>query len=262
MDKIILEKIDPSAHPLCKNKAEALKKTADMQKQIYDLLYLMFAHNKYSLLIILHGIDTSGKDGTVRHIFSSANPQGLKVFSFKKPSQEELRHDFIWRCHLETPTSGMAAIFNRSYYEEVTTVMIHPELLNEQHIPDEIISRSDFFTQRYKRINNFEKLLTQKGTVIIKFLLHISKDEQKKRIKERLKNRSKNWKFSKEDVKERKYWDKYMSAFEKMVNATHTQHSPWTIVPADNKWYRDFVASQTILDSLQQMKMSFPKVKK
>lgn len=146
----------------------------------------MFAHNQYSLLIILHGIDTSGKDGAVRHIFSGANPQGIRVFSFKRPSNEELRHDFLWRCHLHTPESGLTAVFNRSYYEEVTTTMVHPELLKEQHIPDEIRKRSDFYERRYERIKDFEKLLVQKGTVVIKLFLHISKEEQKVRIKEQL----------------------------------------------------------------------------
>lgn len=214
--KLKLKKYSPSQHLLCKDKLEALKKTIPLQKKLYDLLYLMFAHNKYSLLIILQGIDTSGKDGTVRHIFAGANPQGIKVFSFKKPTQDEVRHDFLWRCHLHTPESGLAAIFNRSYYEEVTTV-------------------------------------------IVKFFLHISKKEQKLRIDERLKNLSKNWKFSLADVKERKHWNKYMAAFEKMIVATSTKHAPWVVVPADNKWYRDYIVSKTLVDALLKLKMSFPK---
>ncbi len=259
MKKLKLLKINPSDHSHCKSKVHAIRETKKLQKKMYDLLYLMFAHNRYSLLIVLHGIDTSGKDGTVRHIFSSANPQGIKVFSFKKPSPEEFRHDFLWRCHRHTPESGLAAIFNRSYYEEVTTTMVHPELLAEQHIPDEILKQPDFFQHRYDRINDFEKLLAQKGTVVLKFFLHISKDEQKGRIQERLQNRSKNWKFSEEDIKERKHWDKYMQVFQKMLDATSTKHAPWTVVPADNKWYRDFIVSKTIVESLENLKMSFPK---
>lgn len=222
----------------------------------------MFAHNQHSLLIILHGIDTAGKDGTVRHVFAGANPQGIRVFSFKRPTLEEFRHDFLWRCHLHTSESGLAAIFNRSYYEEVTTAMVHPNLLKEQHIPEEIRNRTDFFERRYERINDFEKLLAQKGTVIVKFFLHISKSEQQVRINERLKNRSKNWKFSMEDVKERKHWNEYMVAFEKMLTATTTKHAPWTIVPADNKWYRDYIVSKTLVETLEKLKMSFPKAKK
>lgn len=246
-------------HPLCKDKLDAIKKTEVLQKKMYDLLYLMFAHNQHSLLIILQGIDTAGKDGSVRHIFAGANPQGLKVFSFKRPTIEEFRHDFLWRCHKHTPESGLATIFNRSYYEDVTTAMVHPELLKEQHIPASSRQRKDFFKRRYDRINDFEKLLVQKGTVIVKFFLHISKKEQKFRIDERLKNRSKNWKFSIEDVKERKHWDEYMVAFQKMLEATSTKHSPWVVVPADNKWYRDYIISQTLVNTLAKLKMSFPK---
>lgn len=261
MAKLNLSKLSPSDHRHCKNKDEAVRLTEVLQKKLYDLLYLMFAHDKHSLLIILQGIDTSGKDGAVRHIFSAANPQGMRVFSFKRPTPEEFRHDFIWRCHVHTPESGLAVIFNRSYYEEVTTSMVHPELLDEQHIPDEILSRPDFFEMRYDRINDFEKLLCQKGTVVIKFFLHISKAEQKVRIVERLKSLDKNWKFSLADVKERKFWNHYQTAFQKMLDATDTKHAPWTVVPADNKWYRDFLISKTIVERLEELKMSFPKTK-
>jgi len=262
MARINLSKIKADQHPECEDKDQAQLLIASLQKKLYDLLYLMFAHDRHSLLIILHGIDTAGKDGTVRHIFSGANPQGIKVFSFKKPSTEESRHDFIWRCHLHTPPSGLAAIFNRSYYEEVTTVMVHPELLKQQYLPDEIVERPDFFQQRYESINDFEKLLVQKGTVVVKFFLHISKKEQQQRINERLKNRSKNWKFSEEDIKERKHWSKYMTVFEKMLTNTSTSHAPWTIVPADNKWYRDYIVSKTLVEELQKLKMQFPKAQR
>jgi PPK2 family polyphosphate:nucleotide phosphotransferase len=259
MGDIKLSKIDPSFPSLCENKEVAIEKTEIYQKQIYDLLYVMFAHGKYSLLIILQGIDTSGKDGTVRHIFSAANPQGIKVFSFKKPSAEELEHDFIWRCHRHTPISGTTAVFNRSYYEEVTTVKVHPELLKEQRLPDEVIKSRRFFEDRYARINEFERLLSDKGTVILKFFLHISKKEQGERIKERLRNKSKNWKFSSADVRERKFWTQHQKAFESMLNKTSTAHSPWTVVPADNKWYRDFLVSKTLFEALKKLKMKFPR---
>jgi PPK2 family polyphosphate:nucleotide phosphotransferase len=262
MSKIKLKKIDPSGFPLVKSKAEAQELMPTLQKKIYDLLYLMFAHGHYSILIILHGIDTSGKDGTVRHLFSCGNPQGLKVFSFKQPTLEELKHDFLWRCHKCTPESGLATIFNRSYYEEVTTVKVHPEILLSQHIPDELRKRDDFFERRYERINDFEQMLSEQGTVVLKFFLHISKKEQKRRIDERLQDLSKNWKFSESDVKERKYWNQYMVAYEEMINATSTKSAPWIVVPADHKWYRDYVVSCALLETLERMKMKFPKVKR
>jgi PPK2 family polyphosphate:nucleotide phosphotransferase len=258
--KLTLKHLSPSEHPACRNQAEALILTKALQKKLYDLLYLMFAEGKHSLLIILQGIDTAGKDGTVRHIFSAANPQGIKVFSFKQPTPDELRHDFLWRCHFHTPESGFSAIFNRSYYEEVTTVMVHPELLKAQHVPKASLERSDFYERRYRRINDFEKLLTQKGTVIVKFFLHISKAEQGLRIEERLQNRSKNWKFSTEDVKERRYWDEYMLSFEKMLSETTTKRAPWTVVPSDHKWYRDYIVSKTLVEALEDLKMDFPKI--
>ena len=260
MKKIKLSKIGTTAHSDCKNKDDAVEKTKNLLERMYDLLYLMFAHNRHSLLIILQGIDASGKDGTVRNIYSGANPQGMRVFSFKRPTEEEFKHDFLWRCHRHTPESGFAVIFNRSYYEDVTTARVHPEILKEQHIPDELIERGDLFDLRYESINSFEQHLVQKGTVIIKFLLHISKDEQKKRIEERLEDRSKNWKFSESDILEREFWDDYMKAFEKMVNKTSTKCAPWTVVPADDKWYRDYVVTKTIVERLEELKMNFPKV--
>ncbi len=259
MKKFQLNKLDSAAHSLCKDKEEAQQKTVELQRELYDLLYLMFAHNRYSLLIILQGIDSSGKDGAVRHLFSAANPQGIKVFSFKQPTAEESRHDFLWRCHQHTPESGLTAIFNRSYYEEVTTTMVHPELLEAQHLPESIIKSRDFFQRRYERINEFELLLSEKGTIVLKFFLHISKKEQKRRLQERLTNRSKNWKFSAADIKERAYWDAHRRAFEKMLGATHTKVAPWHVIPADNKWYRDYLLSKTIVDKLKALKMQFPK---
>lgn len=258
-DVFNLKKIDPSAHPLCELKEQAQREILDMKQKIYDLLYLMYAHGKYSLLIILQGIDASGKDGTVRHIFSAANPQGIKVFSFKKPTEEESKHDFLWRCHLHTPASGLTTIFNRSYYEEVTTVRVHPEYLAAQNIPSKLLHQKDFFKHRYESINHFEKMLTNKGTTIIKFFLHISKAEQKIRLQDRIKNLSKNWKFSMDDIKERQYWNQYMKVYSEMLQHTSTKHCPWVIVPANNKWYRDYVVFKTILEQLVQLSMSFPK---
>lgn len=253
--------IDPDSTGKSLSKQQALQDIEDINNKIYDLLYLMFAHNKYSLLIVLHGIDTSGKDGAVRHIFSAANPQGIAVYSFKQPTPEEQRHDFLWRCHRHTPESGRAVIFNRSYYEEVTTVAVHPELIDGQHIPSLLIDPKNFFKKRFEHINNFERLLTDKGTVVVKFFFHISKDEQKKRFKERLQDPTRNWKFSEADIKERKHWDKYMKVFDTMLQQTNTKHAPWHIIPANQKWYRNYLISKILLEQLSRMKMSFPKNK-
>ncbi len=255
-----LKTIDPDSHPLCKSKEASVAISEDLQKKMTDLLDLMYAHKKYSLLVILQGIDASGKDGAVKHVFSAANPQGLKVYSFKEPSPEELRHDFIWRCHLHAPESGLAVIFNRSYYEDVSKVMVHPELLKDENIPSEFLKDKNFFEERYDRINDLEKLLQQRGTKVVKFFFHISKDEQKKRLQDRLKEREKNWKFSDEDIKDRKHWAEYMKVYEKMIIATNTKQAPWHVVPANHKWYRNLVVSKVIVEALQEMKMSFPKV--
>ena len=262
MGTVKLNRIDPSSHSGVRDKSQALKLTAQLDKELYELLYLMFAFDHQSLLIILQGIDCSGKDGAVRHIFSASNPQGMRVFSFKRPSLEELRHDFLWRCHRHTPESGLAVIFNRSYYEEVTTTMVHPKLLKQQHIPPINLNEKEFFRSRYEQINDFEKMLSAKGTLVIKFFLHVSKQEQKRRLTERLKDRSKNWKFSPEDLKERKHWDAYMHSFEQMINATSTTAAKWTVVPSDNKWYRDYLVSKTLVSGLRKLKMQFPKAMK
>lgn len=262
MAKFKLSKIDPESTGKFQSKDEAEKLTEALQTKMYDLLYRMYAQHQYSLLIILHGIDASGKDGLIAHIFSGSNPQGLRVHSFKKPSEEELQHDFLWRCHLKAPECGLATIFNRSYYEEVTTVKVHPELLKAQHLPLEILQRKDFFDDRYKRINDFEKLLSSTGTIVMKFLLHISKSEQRRRLEDRLKDPTKNWKFSTADVQERKFWPSYMKVFQDMIANTDTKHAPWHVLPADHKWYRNYLASQLIVQRLEKLKMDFPLIEK
>jgi PPK2 family polyphosphate:nucleotide phosphotransferase len=242
------------------NKEAILADTQKLQKKLYDLLYLMFADGKRSLLIILHGIDASGKDGVVRHLFESANPQGLKVFSFKEPSAQELHHDFLWRCHQVTPEAGQAVIFNRSYYEEVTTVQVTPNLLKNQRLPTEVVKDPNLFKKRYEHIRNFEKMLNDNGTVIVKFLLDISKDEQKARLTARLTDPSKNWKFSLADLKARRSWDQHMRVFKKMVKNTSTPYAPWHVIPADKKWYRNFLVTQILVDALLNLDMRFPKM--
>jgi PPK2 family polyphosphate:nucleotide phosphotransferase len=261
MPKLKLQKIDPSATGEFSCKDDAQEKLQRLKSKLYDLLYLMYAHQRYSLLIILQGIDASGKDGVVRHIFSCVNPQGVNVFSFKKPTEEELRHDFLWRCHRHTPESGLTSIFNRSYYEEVSTVRVHPEYLKLQNLPDEMLKNEDFFERRFSHINNFEKMLADRGTIVLKFFLHISKDEQKERLQDRLRESKRNWKFSLDDIRERKFWDDYMNAFSDMIDKTNTNHAPWHVIPANNKWYRDYLITNTLVDALDNLKMSFPKSK-
>ncbi len=261
MPKVSLAKINPEQTPFCSDKDEGQKQLQKYQKRIYELLYLMFAEDRRSLLIILQGIDTSGKDGVVKFIFDSANPQGIQVHSFKNPSPEELKHDFLWRCHKVTPASGGTTIFNRSYYEEVTVARVHPEILKSQHLPQEILKDKNLLKNRYQQINNFEQMLTKNGTCVLKFLLHISKTEQKQRLKDRLDDKTKNWKFSNADIKERKYWNQYMTAFEQMMVATDTEEAPWIVVPANKKWYRDLVIAKTIVEHLESLKMKFPEVK-
>jgi PPK2 family polyphosphate:nucleotide phosphotransferase len=255
-----LKEIDPNDTGPFNKKEDAAAELEQCSQKLNDLMYLMFAENRRSLLVILQGIDTSGKDGVIRHIFSSVNPQGLKVHSFKQPSENELKHDYLWRCHRVAPESGETAVFNRSYYEDVTTTLVHRKLLNREHLPKQILDRKDFFEIRYRQINDFEKMMSENGTLILKFLLHISKDEQKQRLEERIKDPTKNWKFSLADTRERKYWDEYQKAFELMLNKTNTRSAPWKIIPANKKWYRNYLVSKTIVETLSDVKMKFPKL--
>ena len=258
MKKNLLKKIDPSSTGKLKEKHLVIEATEKLLQEMYDQLYLMFAEDKRSLLIVLQGIDASGKDGVVRHLFSGANPQGIRVHSFKQPSQEELKHDFLWRCHKVIPESGFAAIFNRSYYEEVTTLKVHPELLQSQHLPDEVTKDPKFFEKRYHNINAFEKMLTQNGVIVLKFFLHISKDEQENRLKERIEDSKKNWKFSILDIQERSYWNKYQKVFDEMLTATDTSYAPWYVIPANKKWFRDLAVSEITRAVLEDMEPRFP----
>jgi len=228
-------------------------------KALYDLHYLMYAENKRALLIILQGIDASGKDGTAKYLFGGFNPQGCRLYSFKKPSEAELEHDFLWRTHRVMPARGGITIFNRSYYEEITTVKVHPEYLLHQNLPEEILNDPDIFKKRIKHINAFEKMLFQNGMHILKFFLHISKEEQRIRLQERLDDPTKHWKFSLADIEERKLWNNYMRAFENMLEQTHTPCAPWYIIPADKKWFRNYLVARIVVSTLSSLKMSFPK---
>jgi PPK2 family polyphosphate:nucleotide phosphotransferase len=219
----------------------------------------LYAQSNWGLLLIFQAMDAAGKDSTIKHVMSGVNPQGVQVFSFKEPSSEELAHDFLWRTNRCLPARGKIGIFNRSYFEEVLVVRVHPEILEKQRIPKELRGEH-FWKHRFEDINAFEKYLTRNGIAIRKFFLNVSKKEQKRRFLERLDNPEKNWKFSAADVKERKYWDAYRSAYEKMIRNTASEHAPWVVVPADNKWFSRLLVVATVVDALSEMNLEYPKV--
>jgi PPK2 family polyphosphate:nucleotide phosphotransferase len=204
-------------------------------------------------------VDAAGKDSTIKHVMSGVNPQGVEVHAFKEPSSEEMAHDFLWRTNRCMPARGKIGIFNRSYYEEVLVVRVHPKLLEKERIPDELRGER-FWKNRYEDINAFERYLTRNGIAIRKFFLNVSRKEQKRRFLERLENPKKNWKFSPADVQERKYWDDYQSAYEKMIRNTASEHAPWVVVPADNKWFSRLLVVATVVDALSEMNLEYPKL--
>jgi PPK2 family polyphosphate:nucleotide phosphotransferase len=223
---------------------DTLKADLDRLNELQEVLY---AESKRSLLVVLQGIDTGGKDGTIRHVFRATNPQGVHVTSFKKPADDELAHDFLWRVHRAAPPKGYIGVFNRSHYEDVLIVRVH------DLVPKKV------WKERYDQINAFEDLLTKEGAVILKFFLYISKDEQKKRLESRQQDPQKQWKFSVQDLEERKLWDDYMDAYEDMLTKCNTEYAPWHIVPANHKWYRNYVVVQTLLATLEGMNLKYPK---
>jgi PPK2 family polyphosphate:nucleotide phosphotransferase len=227
-----------------------VKKLANLQDKLY-------AFDKYSVLIILQASDASGKDGIIKHVMSGVNPQGCQVKSFKAPSNEELDHDYLWRCSKALPERGNIGIFNRSYYEEVLITKVHPEILNNQKLPK--IS-DDIWKERYKDINNFEKYLTNNGTIILKFFLNISKEEQGERFLDRIEDPSKNWKFSEADFKERQYWDLYQKAYEDIFQNTSTDYAPWYVIPANKKWFSRIMICSIINQKLESLNLSYPNV--
>ena len=237
-----------------KLKKKARKIIEKNLKELSDAQELLYAANKYSLLLIFQAMDAAGKDGTIKHVMSGINPQGCQVFSFKKPSAEELGHDYLWRYNKRMPEYGRIGIFNRSYYEEVLVLKVHPEWLKEPN-PDE-----SFWQGRYEDIRNLEKHLTRDRTVILKFFLHLSKEEQRRRFLDRLNDPSKHWKFSANDLAERKRWDDYQQAFEDAINATATPHAPWYAVPADNKWIMRVIVSTVITETIQSLDLSMPEI--
>ncbi|HOX83766.1 MAG TPA: polyphosphate kinase 2 family protein [Chryseolinea sp.] len=223
----------------------------------------LYAHNEYSVLIVLQAMDAAGKDGAIKHVLSGLNPQGVKVSSFKSPSSEELDHDYFWRHYKALPGRGEIGIFNRSHYENVLVTRVHPEYILNEKIPG-ITSLKDvdkeFWEERYKQINRFEKNLSENGTIIIKFFLYMSKDEQKARFLERIENPSKNWKFSTADAKERTHWDEYMKAYEELLSATSQKHAPWYVIPANDKWFSRLAIAAIITREFAKLKLKYPKV--
>ncbi len=246
--RLNLNKIDANeCSEFTSDKAAAQEKMDSLLKDLDQLQELLYAEHKHKILIVLQGMDTSGKDGTIRHVFSGVNPQGVRVASFKEPTPQELAHDYLWRVHQQMPGSGEIVIFNRSHYEDVLVVRVHG-----------IVSLKEC-RRRYGDINAFEKMLTNEGTLILKFFLHIDKDEQKKRLQDRLDDKDKHWKFNTGDLKERAHWDDYMKAYEDALSATSTDCAPWYVVPANRKWYRNLLVSRTLVQSLKDLKMTYPK---
>ena len=242
-------------------------KTKDEYKQLLDkhveelssLQRLHYASNRCALLLIFQGMDAAGKDGAIRHVMSGVNPQGCRVSSFKQPSAEELEHDFLWRTTRELPDRGKIGIFNRSYYEEVLVVKVHPEMLRAEGLAKELLDEKTIWDERYQSITNFERHLYRNGTRTVKIFLHLSNEEQRKRFLERIDEADKNWKFSTSDVTERKYWKQYVSAFEDCLSSTTSHHAPWYVVPADDKENARLIVSQILTDTLSSLKMAYPK---
>lgn len=246
-NKFHLDDLDPEDDRLFKgDKEDAAPVIEELRLELEKLQELLFAEKKHKILIVLQGMDTSGKDGVIRKVFEGVNPQGVKVASFKVPTPVELDHDYLWRIHPQVPGKGEMVIFNRSHYEDVLVVRVH------NLVPEEIWSR------RYEQINAFERMLTEEGTIVIKFFLHIDKDEQKERLQDRLDDLSKQWKFNPGDLKERALWDDYLRAYEDVLEKTSPEWAPWYIIPANRKWYRDLVISQILVETLRNLKMSFP----
>jgi len=259
--KFRLKDHDPGdTHKLnSEDKPEAKKWLEQGVAFLSEMQDMLYAQSHWGFLMIFQAMDAAGKDGTIKHVMSGVNPQGVDVFSFKAPSAEEIAHDFLWRTNRCLPPRGKIGIFNRSYYEEVLIVRVHPELLKKQKIPSEF--RDDHFWKgRYEDITAFEKYLTRNGIAIRKFFLNVSRKEQKRRFLERLDNPEKNWKFSAADVRERRYWDDYQAAYEKMIRNTASKHAPWVVVPADNKWFTRLLVVATIVDALSGMNLEYPKV--
>lgn len=253
-----LQKWPTDVAPAYKSKENYRELLAEYVAQLSSQQQLLYASNRYAVLIIFQAMDAAGKDGAIKHVMSGVNPQGCQVFSYKHPNATELQHDFLWRTTRDLPERGRIGIFNRSYYEEVLIARVHPEILRSEGVPDASGNEKKVWHDRFRSITNLEKHLNGNGTRIIKFFLHLSKDEQRKRFLERIDDPEKNWKFSLADVEEREYWKDYMMAYEECLGSTSTSNSPWYIVPADDKENTRLIVSKIVLDSLEGLKMTYP----
>ena len=256
-----LAKIDPEEIGEFKDddKAEAKEALAESTNVLTDLQGKLYAQNQWAVLLVFQAMDAAGKDSAIKHVMSGINPQGCQVYSFKAPSEEDLDHDYLWRCLKVLPERGRIGIFNRSYYEETLVVRVHPDLLEKQNLPPELEPK-DIWTERFDDITRVERYLSRNGYIIRKFFLHVSKKEQKKRFLARIDDPAKNWKFSAADVKERSHWDEYMSAYEDMVQHTATSYAPWYVVPADHKWFTRLVVASAVIDALSSLKLAYPEL--
>jgi PPK2 family polyphosphate:nucleotide phosphotransferase len=257
--KVKLREWPTIVKPFFQSKKQYQKLLEENVEELSSLQQLHYASDRYALLLIFQGMDAAGKDGAVRHVLSGVNPAGCQVWSFKQPSAEELEHDFLWRTTCRLPQRGMIGIFNRSYYEEVLVVRVHPEILRSQGLAEELRDKKSLWEERYRSIVNLERHLFRNGTRTIKVFLHLSKEEQRKRFLERIDHPDKNWKFSLADIQERKYWKDYMQAYEDCLQATSTDHAPWYVVPADDKENARLIVSEIVIDALRGLKMAYPK---
>jgi PPK2 family polyphosphate:nucleotide phosphotransferase len=257
--KIQLKDYDPNYTGEFENKEQAESKLREDVLRLASYQDVLYAQNTYALLIIFQAMDASGKDSTIKHVMSGVDPQGCQVFSFKSPSAEELDHDYLWRSAKSLPERGRIGIFNRSYYEEVLVVRVHPEILNSQQLPPEAKTKN-IWQRRFEEINHFERYLTRNGIAVLKFFLNVSKEEQRSRFLKRINTPEKNWKFSLNDVNERRFWDDYMAAYEDMFNHTSTEKAPWYIIPADHKWFMRAAVADVIISKLESLKLSYPTI--
>jgi len=258
-EQVDLNKWPTLVKPAYKSKKEYKKCLDEHVEELSELQRLHYASNRYALLLIFQAMDAAGKDGAIRHVMSGVNPQGCQVFSFKHPSAAELEHDFLWRTTRDLPERGRIGIFNRSYYEEVLIVRVHPEILRGERLPDELLDEKAIWQDRYRSIVDLENHLYRNGTRIIKFFLHLSEEEQRKRFLDRIDEPEKNWKFSQADIVERGFWKQYMQAYEACLSATSTKVAPWYVVPADDKENARLIVSKIVLDGLNELKMTYPK---
>jgi PPK2 family polyphosphate:nucleotide phosphotransferase len=260
-DKVDLRRYDAADTAPFTHKQKTLARLQRSLQRMIALQDVLYADNRWSMLLIFQAMDAAGKDSAIKHVMSGLNPQGTQVFTFKRPSDEDLDHDFLWRTTKALPERGRIGIFNRSYYEEVLVARVHPEILENQRLPAALVTHR-IWKERYEDISAFERYLGRNGTKILKFFLHVSKDEQRRRLLERLDEPSKNWKFAVADLGERDLWDQYMHAYEQALSATSTKHAPWFVVPADHKWFMRLVISELVVKALEGLSLGYPKVSK